>query len=297
MIRATGILPLFFSGMTLLGQDASLLYTFQLKLSSSGTYSVDAPRFLSGFNPNGYTNQPWFTGDGDILVSVRKSGQDQNDIYVLSPDDSKLRQLTRTASSEFSPRVSMDGRSLTVLRQIKSDSVDQQVCTVLMTGGKYASMTPTTGKVGYYTIVDEQQLALFLIDGESNHLVMYNLRDHRTRRVTSSVGRTLLTDAEGRVLYVHKFAPDYWYLKRYHPATMTIDIIAETPGLSEDFALAPDGTIFMGVKNILYALYPGSDKRWKPIGDLSVYGIHQINRLAVSPDGNTLALVASPAAQ
>jgi Tol biopolymer transport system component len=279
------------SNSPVLAQDPTDLYLFQLHKSSDQTYHVYHPMFLSGFNPNGYTNQPWFTREGNLLVSVRKAGEQQNDIYQLSPITKKLRRITETSTNEYSPRIHPDGQRLTVLRQIEGDPIDQQVFQAPLNGGRYSSLTPEMKNIGYYTWLGKDELALYSIDGENNSLEYLNLEDQRTRRITSSVGRTLWTDPNGAVVYVHKFASDYWYLKKYNPVLASIDIIAETPGLSEDFALAPDGTYFMGVGSKLYALQPSIQKTWQEVGDLSFLGITQITRMAISPDGKQLVLV------
>jgi dipeptidyl aminopeptidase/acylaminoacyl peptidase len=274
-------------------QDPTDLYLFQLHKTADQKYHLYDATYLSGFNPNGYTNQPWFTPEGNLLVSVRKAGEKQNDIYRLSLQDNTIKRLTQTKANEYSPRITPDGQRLSVVRQVEGDSIDQQVFQVALKGGRYTSLTPGIKDIGYYTWVGNDQLALFRIDGESSHLVVLNLKDDRSRRVTSSIGRTLLTDVSGGILFVHKFTDTYWYLKKYNPASSMIDIIAETPGLAEDFTVAPDGTCFLGIGSMLYSFHPGSDKLWQEVGDLSIHGITHITRLAISPDGNQLALVAT----
>ncbi len=277
----------------LLAQDPTDLYLFQLHRADDFSYHIYDAKFLSGFNKGGYTNQPWFTPTGDLLVSVRKAGEVQNDIYQLSLTTKKIKRLTQTKVNEYSPRIHPDGKQLTVVRQLQGDSIDQQVFQSSLQGGGYRSLTPQIKDIGYYTWTGRDQLALFRINGEENHLSSLNLTDGRTRRITSSVGRTLLSDGAGAIVYVHKYTDDYWYIKKYNPATLVIDIIQQTPGKSEDFAIAPDGTYFIGVGSKLYCFHPAHHTSWQEVGDVSVHGITQISRLAVSPDGKALALVST----
>lgn len=274
-------------------QDPTDLYLFQLHRADDNSYHIYDAKFLSGFNKGGYTNQPWFTPSGDLLVSVRKVGEEQNDIFQLSLTSKKIKRLTQTKANEYSPRIHPDGKQLTVVRQLQGDSIDQQVYQSSLQGGGYRSRTPAIKDIGYYTWTGNDQLALFRIDGEANHLVTLNLTDGRTRRITSSIGRTLLSDGSGAIIYVHKFSEEYWYLKKYNPTSLVIDIIIQTPGKSEDFALAPDGTYFMGVGSKLYCFHPSHHTSWQEVGDVSIHGITQISRLAVSPDGKGLALVST----
>ena len=278
---------------TAFAQGSTDLYLFQLHTGTDHQYHIYQAKFLSGFNRGGYTNQPWFTPEGNLLVSVRKAGEPQNDIYQLSLQDKSIRRITQTASNEYSPRIDPSGQCLTVVRQVEGDSIDQQVYQTALKGGGYKSLTPGIKDIGYYTWVDQDQLALYRIDGESSHLVSLNLKDNRTRRITSAIGRTLLADQVGSILYVHKFTDTYWYIKKYNPASASIDIISETPGLVEDFTVAPDGTYFIGVGSKLYSFHPKYNTTWQEVGDVSIHGITQITRLAVSPDGKQLALVSA----
>lgn len=277
----------------LIAQDPTDLYQFQLHRAADFAYHIYDAKFLSGFNKGGYTNQPWFTPAGDLLVSVRKVGGKQNDIYQLSLTTRKIKRLTQTQANEYSPRIHPDGKQLTVVRQLQGDSINQQVFQSSLQGGGYRSLTPKLKDIGYYTWTGKEQIALYRIDGEQNYLVTLNLTDGRTRRISSSIGRTLMSDGSGAIVYVHKYTDDYWYLKKYTPASLVIDIILQTPGKSEDFAIAPDGTYFMGVGSKLYCFHPTHHTSWQEVGDVSVHGISQISRLAVSPDGKRLVLVST----
>lgn len=290
VLKAIFFVVAFSTAARVVAQDPTDLYVFQVQSTGDGTYTVSSPKFLSGFNPGGYTNQPWFTPEGDLLVSMRKKGGEQTDIYRLDLTNESFHQLTDTRVNEYSPRITPDGKGLSVLRQVEGDSLDQQVCQVSMQGGSYTSLTPALRNIGYYCWTTQQQLAIYRIDGDRNHLELYNPADRRTRKIASDVGRTLLLDQTGSIVYVHKFDSTYWYLKRYNPLRMTIDIISQTPALSEDFTLAGDGTYFMGAGSLLYSFRPGLDSGWKLVDDLSKHGIHEITRLAISPDGHSLVL-------
>jgi hypothetical protein len=220
------------------------------------------------------------------------AGENQNDIYRLAVDEHKLRRITRTVTNEYSPRIDPNAQYLSVVRQVQGDSMDQQVFITNLSGGGFKSITPDRKDIGYYTWLDNNQMALFRIEGETNKLEKYNIVDHKARKITSAVGRSLWTDKSGSVVYVHKFSTDYWYIKRFNADEFSMDIIAQTPGMTEDFALAPDGTYFMGMEGKLYSFHPDQKDTWQVVADLTIYGITDVTRLAVSPDGTRLAVVA-----
>lgn len=276
----------------LVAQPPSDIFLFSLHREGTN-YFLYHPQLLSGFNPGGYTNQPWFTPDGNILVSVRFAEESQNDIYRLAIQDLTIRRLTQTSANEYSPRFDPSQQHLSVVRQVVGDTMDQQVFAARLAGGSFKSITPDRRDIGYYTWLDDQHLALFRIDGETNRLERYNITDQKSRKITSAVGRSLWTSTNGAVLYVHKFSMDYWYLKAYDADAFTMNIVAQTPGMSEDFAVAPDGTFFMCDGTNLLSYHPDHDAGWHHVADLSVYGIESATRLAISPDGTKMAVVAS----
>ncbi len=279
--------------VTAIAQVPTDLYVFQLHKAKNYDYHIYNPKFLSGFNPGGYTNQPYFTPNGDILVSVRMVGDKQNDIFQLSPNGKLIRRLTNTTSNEYSPRLDPSNKYLSVLRQVEGDSINQQVFYTLLSGGGYKSLTPDRRDIGYYTWLDRNQLALFRIEGESNSLERYSIPDQKSRKITSEIGRSLWSDATGSVVYVHKFSTDYWYLKKYNATDFSMEIIMQTPGMTEDFVLAPDGTYFIAFQSKLFCYHPTYHTDWQEVADLAVFGIETATRLAVSPDGQQLAIVAT----
>ena len=290
----TFILMLFFIPISsAFAQTENDLYLFSLEKSPKDEYHLHNPKYLSGFNHNGFSNQPSFTPSGDLLLSVRKAGESQNDIWQLNLNSRKMRRLTKTKVTEYSPGIHPDEEHLTVLQKTEGDVMDQQVCNINLKSGEKICLEPNMKDVGYYTWISDHELGLFRIDGTTSRLSYYNVDDNKSRRITSSIGRTLLSDKGGHIVYVHKFTDDYWYIKKYNPSNSAIEIVTQTVAKNEDFALASDGTYFMGKDHVLYAFHPDRGKEWKQVADLSIFGIKYISRMAVSPDGKRLVVVAT----
>lgn len=278
-------------GHAAMGQSATDVYLFALASDDTGLPRLADGHYLSGLNAGGYTNQPWFDADGGIFFSVRSPLSGQHDVWALYPDSASYWQVTQTAANEFSPRSTPDPGYLSVLRQLPGDTPVQQVARFTRRGGKPEILTPGLSDVGYYTWIDSDELALFVIAGGANHLVHYNIRTGTRRIVADKIGRCLLTLPNTEVMFVQKVADDHWYLKTWHPVTGAITLVAETPGQTEDFARLPDGTVLMGSENLLFALLPRHAPIWKEVADLSPLGIRHITRLAAGPDGRRLVVV------
>jgi hypothetical protein len=60
-----------------------------------------------------------------------------------------------------------------------------------------------------------------------------------------------------------------------------------------DCAWTPDGMLLMADKDVLYGWRRGAAD-WRRLADLSALGLHGVSRLAVSPDGQRIALVTNP---
>ena len=274
-------------------QNDSDVYLFSLDKTGKGEYQLHSPKFLSDFNSGGYSNQPSFTPKGDLLLSVRKPDEDQNDIWLFSLDSRKYRRLTKTSATEYSPQIHPDEEHLTVLRKINGDPLDQQVCNIHLRTGEMECFTGDMRDVGYYTWIGPKALGLFRIDGNAHRLSYYDVDENKSRRITTSIGRTLMSSKSNLLIYIHKFTADYWYIKKYNPSNSSIEIVTQTVAKNEDFTMAPDGTYFMGKDHNLYSFHPDRGKEWKQVADLSVYGIKYITRLAISPDSKKLVLVAT----
>ena len=198
--------------------------------------------------------------------------------------------MTATPSSEFSPLLTPDHQHFSVVKQIHSGPVDQQVVTYpldLQTSGQ--EILPRVKNVGYHCWLDAEQLALYL-DEDPTKLALVSISDGLPQIYSSGIGRCLRRNASGDLIYVHKYSDTFWFLKSLDPRMRTSDILVETLSGREDFALGNDGTIFMGSGSKLYVFNPDTPDKWIPVFDLSVFGLQNITRLAISAD-NQIAIV------
>src|SRR5687767_1409287 len=209
-LKTTFLLLLLCCSFTVLfSQNDNDLYLFTLEKTGKGEYHLHNAKYLSDFNKGGYTNQPSFTPGGDLLVSVRKRNDSQNDIWLLLLNSKKYKILTRTPASEYSPRIHPDEEHITVVRKINGEPIDQQVCNIHLRSGEMTCISEEIKDAGYYSWLGEKGLALYRIEGSGSRLSYYNVSDSKSRRVTTSIGRTLVGDKAGNLIYIHKFTDEY----------------------------------------------------------------------------------------
>lgn len=69
----------------------------------------------------------------------------------------------------------------------------------------------------------------------------------------------------------------------------------KTPPGAEFFVWTPDGVVLTAVGTKLYQWNSRGGGAWDEVADLAAAGLTNVTRLAVSPKGDRLALVAVPA--
>ena len=252
-----------------------------------------------------YDNQPSFHPDGSGLLYTSMQGQ-QTDIYYYNLADSATRALTKTVESEYSPQVMGDGRFFSVVRVELPDSAQRlwRFPLVDISGelGKPRLMMDQVDGIGYYSWINQGQLALFILPGREGRqtLQVCHANKQRTWIVAAGIGRCIQSiPGKEAVSFTVDMGSDRDRLKRYDHKTRAVSDLGQALPESQDYVWTPDGKILMGAGERLYFLDPedeaGGDGRWHLGFDLAGYlngmGFSSFDRMAISPDGERLAVV------
>lgn len=259
-------------------------------------YAMGKYDIKSGFNLSnheGYDSQPSFSENGSYMLwtSERDSGQTEIYRYDLSGKSSK--RLTQTSVSEYSPTFMSGGKYISAV-VVEPDS-SQRLWKYNKTNLKSEVILPKVFGVGYHTWMDEHTLFLFLLT-EPFSMVMCDTKSQVTKTVATDIGRcmnTYKTDKRKLLLYTQKDGDGKMWIKAVDKLGITAPEFTPIPCLegSEDYGVDKRGFLIMGSGTKLYSWRIGTDTQWQLFADLSTYGVHAITRIAVSPDGMTLALV------
>ena len=236
----------------------------------------------------GYDNQPTFLGDGRAILytSIREG---QADIYKFDLASSKSSRVTATKTSEYSPTLIDGGKAISVIRD--SEDGTQILWSFPLGVGEPKVLLPDVNPVGYHAWGSEGGLLLFIL-GEP-HTLQWWTSDGGAKVVASDIGRSLLRLPETNIFsFVHKAGGEGWWLKTFDPATGAIEKLIATRPEREDLAWDPQGRAWMADGGRLYRYCPACGGGWRRMVDFGKDGIHEITRLAFSPDGNQLAFVA-----
>jgi hypothetical protein len=240
-------------------------------------------------NPKGYDNQPYFGSDGRTLLFASNRDGKQTDIYFLELPTRQMRQFTRTPESEYSPTVMPDEAGVSVIR-VEPDGT-QRVWKFGEGGTAPSVVLPTVKPAGYHAWIDAAHLAVFVL-GKPATLQIVEMASGKATTVASDIGRAVLRRPTGSISFMHR-ENGAWMVKEYDPASKTIrPLVPALEGSPErDAAWGPDGSLFMTRGSEVLAWRPGQEG-FRLVGDP---GIGQLSRLAVSPDGRWMALVAAEA--
>ena len=260
-------------------------------------YSLKLSAVRNLTNRPGYDNQPSFLPDGKSLLytSVRADGQ--ADIFQYRFADNTITQLTHTEESEYSPTIMPEGRHFSVVR-VEKDST-QRLWKFPLASGAPSVVLEQVKPVGYHAWVDTNTVVLFVL-GEPNTLQLANVRTGKSEAIQENIGRSLHKIPKREAIsFVHKISESEWTVKQCDLKSREVSVIIPTLPGSEDYAWMPNGALLMAKGTQVFYCSPERSRNWQMIADfvpnLVDEGVDNITRLAVSPDGNWLALVASDA--
>lgn len=278
------------------------IYLAPLK-SANGALELGTPVNIT--NSPGYDNQPSFTPDGSgvLFTSVRgaSAGNTQSDIYKYDIATRTTSRLTQTPESEYSPTTMPEGRGISVIR-VEADGT-QRLWRVHPSGPKIeaAVILPDIKPVGYHAWADAGTVALFVL-GPPATLQLADTRTGKARVVASDIGRAVQTipgtGPVREISFVQRERTGQRVrltIKKLNPVSGEVSVL--TPAVEgsreADTAWTPDGTLFMASDGMLFSWKPGQTE-WRPVTSLAKLSLNDVTRLAVSPAGDYLAIVASP---
>lgn len=241
----------------------------------------------------GYDNQPCFLPGGRAFLYTVIAADGQADVYRYDIAAGTSTRLTATTESEYSPTPLPGGRGFSVVR-VEPDST-QRLWAFDLDGGHPRLLLPGVKPVGYHAWIDSVTVALFVL-GTPATLQLADLRTGRADTVARDVGRSP-QPVPGRAAasFVWRRDSTTRVIALVDAATRTPQPFAPLPDSADFHAWAPDGTLLATAGTRVLRWDPAA-ARWVAIADFSAAGLTSLSRIAVSPGGDRLAVVAVPAA-
>lgn len=239
----------------------------------------------------GYDNQPMFWPDGKSLfyTSIRDDGQ--ADIYQYKIAENAITNVTKTFESEYSATPTPDGKFFSVIR-VERDSTQRLWKFPRAGGGEPTLVFENVKPVGYHAWGDANTVVMFVL-GNPPTLQLGDTRTGKAELIEKNIGRSLHKIPKHEAIsFVHKVSEHEWLIKQLDLKTRTITTLVKTLAGSEDYAWTPHGVLLMGKEAKLYQCDLKNGTDWHEVVDFSSIGLRSITRLAISPKGDRLAIVA-----
>jgi Tol biopolymer transport system component len=239
----------------------------------------------------GYDNQPAFLPDGGGLFFTSIREDRQADIYRYDLKSRATARITRTAESEYSPTPMPDGKHFSVVR-VEADST-QRLWKFDMTGGAPSLVLESLKPVGYHAWVDSNTVALFVL-GEPSTLQIADIRTGKSEKIVDFIGRALQRrPGKGSISFVQRTSNQQSSIKELDVKTRHVTSLTDALSGQEFHVWMPDGSLLSAKDSKLFRWLPAQSTNWEEVADFSAAGLKNITRLAISPRGDRLALVAA----
>ncbi|MBO3098837.1 DUF6265 family protein [Gelidibacter pelagius] len=238
-------------------------------------------------NNEGYDNQPSFMDNETILYAGTRNAQ--TDIVKYNLNYGSKTWICFTEGGEYSPlkipnqnavsaiRLDPDGKQRLYRYDLKNSTN-----TVIL----------DTLVVGYHLWFDNNTVISSVLEADYLSLYTSDLKTGLNKKITTHVGRSLHHIPNSNLIsFISKNTDGTSEIKSLNPKTGVIKTIAPTLSGVEDMCWLADGSILMAKDEALFKLNPKNKSGWIEITSLKSYGINNLSRLTVSPDGNKLAIV------
>ena len=273
---------------------ATDIYLADLRVAS-GRVSVGVP--VNATARPGYDNQPFFLSDGRAFLYTSIREDSQADIYRYDIEAQTSIRLTMSRESEYSPTPLPDGSGFSAVR-VEADST-QRLWAFDLDGSRPRLVLDSIKPVGYHAWADGHTLVVFVLGSPSTlQIADASSRGARGEVVAHDIGRSLQR-IPGRpsVSFVQRDSVAGPWLEELDTRTHRVTKLVKAPPGADFFAWTPGGIVLTASGTKLYQWDPRRGSAWDEVADFSAAGLSSVTRLAVSPQGDRLAIVAVPAAR
>ncbi|MBL0294579.1 MAG: hypothetical protein IPQ04_10025 [Saprospiraceae bacterium] len=252
------------------------LATFETVGLSSKVTSIS---LIDNHNIGYYNNQPFYAKDSVLLYTANQKLDTLNtDIYALNFPHKTLQRITATTQSEYSPQWLKGTEILTCVR-VENNKSDQFLWAYPADrSSKGYNMIPSLKNIGYYSFIDPELVALFLV-AEPHELVLYNFKTKKTEKIDHQIGRCIKTSDTKDVWYIQKNPTTDWVLKKWNFRTKQVETIKSMFMKGEDFIFPHQNKIWVSADNKIYESKLDAYEGWKMILDGQNWGLISITRM------------------
>ncbi|WP_031428926.1 hypothetical protein [Flavimarina sp. Hel_I_48] len=237
---------------------------------------------------DGYNNQPSFYDDKTLLYSRNRKDQTDIGIYDITQDSTSFLNKS-LGGSEFSP-LRIPGSQEVAAVRLDEDGTQR----LYSYSQKDSTNLLSAVKVGYFDFYSAEKILAAVVNPSGMNLHFINLKTQKDSLIITNVGRgvrkvpnstfmsyTLVNETGELDIYLLDIDEG---MTSYFVCTLPIGI--------QDYAWLDSAQILIGSRNQLFIYDTLGEPKWEKTATLETDGLEQITRLAVSPNGRKLAVVA-----
>ena len=278
---------------SLQGPPATDIYLADLRVAQ-GRVTVGPPVNVT-MRP-GYDNQPFFLPDGRAFLYTSIREDSQADIYRYDIDTKTSVRVTATPESEYSPTPLPDGKGFSVIR-VEADST-QRLWAFDLDGSRPRLVLDSIKPVGYHAWADAHALVLFVLGSPSTlQIADAGFPAARGEVFAKDIGRSLQRiPGRASVSFVQRDSVAGPALEELDVPRRRVKMLVKVPAGADFFVWTPQGIVLTASGTKLYQWDSRRGGAWEQVADFAAAGLSSVTRLAVSPKGDRIAIVAVPAA-
>ena len=285
-------LHFFFTLLIIFGMNAQInteVYLFDID-TVNGKIALNNMRNVS--NNDGYDNQPSFAFEETLLFSGNNNGQTDIAQYYIK-DHSRSWLNNKTLGGEYSPQKLPIGEDVA---SVRLDTNGLQRLYLYHQDYNEPKMILEDLQVAYFFFYTANLVVSSVLGNDGLDLVISDIAEKKNDTLLVNVGRsihgvpygkyvsyTAINEEKNHDLYLLDIDDD---LESYFVCQLPIGV--------QDYTWLNEGLIIIGSRNKLYVFDILEDPEWREWASLEEYQISNITRLAVSPNGTKLAVVAEP---
>ncbi|MFI8380377.1 hypothetical protein [Leeuwenhoekiella sp. NPDC079379] len=280
----------FFIGFTLLAQDNTEIFLFDIKTTPTA-FEVTSGKNIS--QNTGYDSQPSFYDNNTFLYSRTKDSLTAIGQYTLDNKSTKI--LTQEANSGFfSPQRIPETNLIVAVRQ---DSEGRQRLAVYDFKTNAFQKLLDSSQVGYFSFYDKDTFIASVLVPNKMDLFFKNSNKDSLQKIIGNAGRSLHKVPNNQSLSYTVENDDQnmdLYILDLSGEEPTSYFVCELPIGRQDYAWLDENRIILGSGDSLFIYDLFGEPAWKFAASLNSYKLTGITRLAISPDGKHLAVAAEP---
>jgi WD40 repeat protein len=288
-MRQTLASLLFLTCINLIAQTNPEVYLCDIKSEYGGLITYN---FQNISNDEGYDNQPSFASNNQVLFAGNKGGQTDIALYDISKKTKTWFHKT-TKGGEYSPILIPGSKGKVSAVRLDPDGLQRLY--VYDTISKENIELIEGLQVAYYDFYNAETIVASVLSDDKLDLVFSNFKAKKTDTFMRNVGRSIHRVPNSKTMSyasVNEDKNQEVYL--LDMKTKESFFVCQLPIGIQDYTWLNDSQILIGSGSKLYIYDTFLNSDWKEVANLSAYNIKDITRLAVSPDGAILSLVAVP---